>query len=313
MPKVSICIPAYKQTELLGKCIDSILIQDYTDYEIVITDDTPDNSVLEFLKSKKLNDQLRYYKNPVSLGSPENWNCAVGKASGEYIKLLHHDDFFTHKDSLSKLVKALDDNPASSFAFCATMVWNLRDNKKRIHRCSPKQLQRIKREPEFLFFRNMIGAPSVTIYRNEFNFRYDKRLTWFPDIDFYIRALKQKPGIVMCNEALVCTADGAPGQVTQSVVHNKQIQIKEHLLVFEKLIHTVANKNKYTLFFDELFTRFEIKNISDIRQVCEVPPVLIDFFTVVFAQQNKKRLYKKFRNWFYGSRFNNQLFRLEKY
>lgn len=43
--KVSICIPAYKQPEFLKRCLDSVFEQSYTDYEVIITDDSPDNEI----------------------------------------------------------------------------------------------------------------------------------------------------------------------------------------------------------------------------------------------------------------------------
>ena len=49
-PLVSICIPTYKQIPYLKKCIESVLKQDFEDYELIITDDSPDDSVEVFLK-----------------------------------------------------------------------------------------------------------------------------------------------------------------------------------------------------------------------------------------------------------------------
>ena len=42
---ISICIPAYKHVDYLQRLLDSILIQTYKNFEIIITDDRPDNSV----------------------------------------------------------------------------------------------------------------------------------------------------------------------------------------------------------------------------------------------------------------------------
>ncbi|HWY12001.1 MAG TPA: glycosyltransferase, partial [Bacteroidia bacterium] len=48
-PKVSICIPTYMQIIYLQKTLDSILKQDYTNFELVVTDDSPDESVKNLL------------------------------------------------------------------------------------------------------------------------------------------------------------------------------------------------------------------------------------------------------------------------
>jgi glycosyltransferase involved in cell wall biosynthesis len=312
MPKVSVCIPSYKQPALLEKCIDSVLMQNYPDYEIIVSDDTPGDSV-ERLIGGKYRGKISYFHNSTPLGTPENWNHAASKATGKFIKMLHHDDFFTEKHSLKTLVELVDNRTGSDLAFCATRVWNVRTDEKRIHCCTLKQLQRIRKEPAFLFFRNMIGAPSATIYAAGQQVSYDRNMKWLVDIDFYIRILQKNPALVMSSETLICTADGAAGQVTQSVHSDRQVQISEHVLLFSKIRDSVSEIGKFILFFDELFGRFDVRTMDELKKIVMISPDLEPFFGEVFSQLSQRPMYKKARNWFYGSRFNNQLFKLEKY
>jgi glycosyltransferase involved in cell wall biosynthesis len=309
MPKVSVCIPCYKQTEYLKRCLDSVFMQDLTDMEIIITDDTPDDTVKRFIEKNYASEKLHYYKNAVSLGTPQNWNEAIGKAKGEYIKLLHHDDFFTKKNSLNKMAALLETNKKAGLAFCATEVWNVPSGKRHLHKCSSAQFKRMRKEPEFLFFRNMIGSPSATISRRT-DLLYDKNLKWLVDIEYYIRQIEQNPEIAMTNEALICTADNTAGQVTQDVINDKQLLIREHLYVLSK-INKARNVRNLILFTDELFRNTGIKTIGELRSITAVPEELENFLSKVFAQLNKKTTFKKTRNRFYGSRFN--IFKFEKY
>jgi glycosyltransferase involved in cell wall biosynthesis len=48
--KVSICIPAYNQTEYLRKNLDSILMQSFVDYEVILTDDSTTNEVRDLVE-----------------------------------------------------------------------------------------------------------------------------------------------------------------------------------------------------------------------------------------------------------------------
>ncbi|MCX7010103.1 MAG: glycosyltransferase, partial [Kiritimatiellaeota bacterium] len=41
-PKVSICIPAYQQPQGLARALQSLLEQDFRDYEVIVTDDSAD-------------------------------------------------------------------------------------------------------------------------------------------------------------------------------------------------------------------------------------------------------------------------------
>ena len=114
---VSICIPAYKRADFLERCLDSILQQSFQQYEIVITDDSPTDE-LKPLSEK--DERIVYVKNEQPLGSPANWNKAISLAKGKYIKIMHHDDWFSSPDALSRFVQALEENPSSLFAFSAS-------------------------------------------------------------------------------------------------------------------------------------------------------------------------------------------------
>jgi glycosyltransferase involved in cell wall biosynthesis len=63
-PKVSICIPAYKQTGPLQKTLESVQMQGFLDYEIVLTDDSPDDAVEKLARSFSFGNKLRYFRNP---------------------------------------------------------------------------------------------------------------------------------------------------------------------------------------------------------------------------------------------------------
>src|SRR4051812_23131736 len=105
---VSICIPVYKQTTYLEKCLQSVLEQDFKDFELIISDDTPDDSLEVFIKDLLKDREYTYHRNQPALGSPENWNSAIDKSSGKYLKIMHHDDFFTKTDSLRLMVKEIE-------------------------------------------------------------------------------------------------------------------------------------------------------------------------------------------------------------
>ena len=98
LPLISICIPAYKRIEFLQRLFNSIAIQTYKDYEVIITDDSPDESVSTFIKNYGAIDNVLYFRNLITLGTPENWNESIRKASGTWIKLMHDDDWFAKEN-----------------------------------------------------------------------------------------------------------------------------------------------------------------------------------------------------------------------
>ena len=110
-PTVSICIPTYEAPISLVRLLDSILMQSFQDFEIIISDDSRDDSIARLLHSFP-DQRIRYYHNPIPLGSPENWNHAVHLAIGDYIKIMHHDDWFNSRLSLERMISVMKEKDA---------------------------------------------------------------------------------------------------------------------------------------------------------------------------------------------------------
>lgn len=311
--KVSICIPTYNQLEYLKKCIQAILIQDYLNYEIIISDDSTTNDVKSYIESLNITQQIHYFKNNPSLGTPENWNSAVSKANGEYIKVLHHDDYFTEANSLAQYVSLLDNNPNSDFGFSATLVWNIKSNKKRTHTCSPFLLNKLRNDNHYLFFKNLIGAPSATIYRKSINVKFDKTFKWLVDVDFYISTLMKNNAVQYIDKSLICTIHGMETQVTQQIEYDKTIQIREHILLYSKIINQVKYTRNFFLFFDELFLRYDVNSIEDLKHICDVPDNLKGFLNIVFLNLHKFKTLKRIKYRLLNSKYNKRYFKIEKY
>lgn len=269
MPKVSICIPAFEQVEYLKKTLDSIQVQSFTDYEIVLTDDSRSDIVKDLIGKYDFNGKLNYIRNVNQLGSPENWNEAVRKASGEYIKIVHHDDWFAHENSLAEFVKLLDNNPNADLGFSDSYVI-FEGGEKWIHSVTEFQLNKIIKHPHSLFQCNYIGAPTATIYRKNEKIFFDSRLKWLVDLDFYIRLLNNNNSVIYCKKALVVTFS-ASGRVTDYCKDNKVIEVFEYFYVFHKIIkaNPFYKLKKLRSNFSVLISvckKYDIKSIKDIRQ-----------------------------------------------
>src|SRR5580658_11022921 len=114
---ISVCVPAFKRTDFLQRLLESISIQTFRDFEVVITDDSPDQAVRDLCDSYSGRFPLTYVRNERPLGTPENWNEAIRRSSGEWIKVMHDDDWFADKDSLGVFAAAAQGHPEASFIF----------------------------------------------------------------------------------------------------------------------------------------------------------------------------------------------------
>lgn len=313
MPKVSICIPTYKQVEYLRKTLDSVLSQNFHDYELIVSDDSKDDSVEKLLQEFDFKGKLKYFKNTVALGSPANWNHAMKHANGEYIKILHHDDFFTSENSLIKFVQLLDENPNTSFAFSSTVIDLVLLKTKKIHRCSHRQFAKMIRQPDRLFFSNYIGAPSATIIRKNSLLRFDESLKWLVDVDWYMQMIYQNPNVIFSKEPLICTIHGGEGQVTQSVYSDKKIQVREHAYLFDKLVDKKNHLEKYSLLFQLLFHKYGVKDLDQLNSIYNISIVSEFFYSEVFRLMKRGIFLKKILFWLRKSSFQDHLFTLKTY
>ena len=253
-PKVSICIPTYNQTKFLKRNLESILIQDYIDYEIIITDDSTTNDVELLIKSYDFNGKLFYTKNETRQGSPANWNKSISIARGEFIKILHHDDWFLKKTSLSKFVAEIEKDPTCFFVFSNSSTYIKKIFKKN-NSINEEALNILRKDPKVLMLANYIGGPSATIFRKSLQIEFDPNLKWLVDIEFYIRIISLNSKIKYIKEPLIATIALENHQITRQYESDLEIELLEYLYVYKKHCAGLNYKNKEFLstHFQKLF------------------------------------------------------------
>ncbi len=289
-PKVSVCIPTYNQTDYLKATVESLLGQKFEDYEVVVTDDSDNDLVEHLLAQYDFGGRLRYRKNFPRLGSPRNWNAAVLNARGEYVKLLHHDDWFPDDSALGNFVSLMDRNDKAGWGGSATSVFRADRTFVRTHCAKHDELGALARLPETLYFGNLIGAPSATIYRRAIGIEYDERLKWLVDIDFYIRVLRRNWSFVYSERVLICTLSGGGHQITEVCANTPAIDLGEHLLVLEKLYPLLKDHPRLVTYWRTRLSRHHIWTREALEAICPIPEQLDALFTVVFASPLWRRL-----------------------
>lgn len=93
MPKISIIVPVYNVEKYLHQCIDSVLAQTFTDWELLLIDDgSPDRSG-EICDDYAVKDsRIRVFHKPNG-GVSSARNLGLDNAHGEYITFLDSDDW----------------------------------------------------------------------------------------------------------------------------------------------------------------------------------------------------------------------------
>jgi len=90
-PRFSVLLPTRNRLELLRYAVESVRAQDYPDWELIISDNCSEDDVVGFIHSLGDNRVVLHRAN-VPVPVTENWNNALGHASGEYVVMLGDDD-----------------------------------------------------------------------------------------------------------------------------------------------------------------------------------------------------------------------------
>ena len=97
MPLVSVIVPVYKVEPYLHRCVDSILIQTYTNLEIILVDDgSPDNCGKICDEYAKKDNRIKVI-HKTNGGQSEARNVGLDVAKGEYVTFVDSDDWIHHR------------------------------------------------------------------------------------------------------------------------------------------------------------------------------------------------------------------------
>lgn len=292
MPLISICIPAYKHIDYLERLLNSISTQSFKDFEVVITDDSPDDRVEILLKKFSLDFEIFYYKNEVSLGTPENWNEAIRKSNGNWIKLMHNDDWFATDDALQTFYEAIQQNPSTDFFFSAFQNVEANSGKKQIVRMSLVDKILLKTNPYHLLKKVYIGNPSCTIVRKDLNIWYDIRYKFIVDFDYYIRLIQQTKTPAYIDKILLNIGFHSE-QVTTYTKYNPAVQISENITFLNEqkkdILKNMIVFDYYWRLMRNLKIDSEEKLLSFLRNIKPKPEII---FIINFQKRIPYQLLK---------------------
>jgi glycosyltransferase involved in cell wall biosynthesis len=112
MPKVSIILPVYNGEEFLRQAINSVLLQSFADWEMIIINDGSSDTSGSIIGSFVSKDsRIRQIVHERNLGLVASLNEGVAVSSGEYLARLDSDDFWSDPDKLARQAAYLDNNP----------------------------------------------------------------------------------------------------------------------------------------------------------------------------------------------------------
>ncbi|MEM9296806.1 MAG: glycosyltransferase family 2 protein [Bacteroidota bacterium] len=182
-PSISVIMPVYNVQDYLGKAIESVLNQTFTDFELIAIDDGSNDESLNILKSFARKDKrVRVIKNQENRGLPKTLNRGLDLAMGEFIARMDGDDICEP----SRFQKQFDRmSKESDLVLCGTWIkfFGEKDYVKKMPSLHNELV--VKMFLEFPF-----EHPTLMFRRealDNFNIKYDEGLKLAEDLDICTR------------------------------------------------------------------------------------------------------------------------------
>ncbi|MCO6188385.1 glycosyltransferase family 2 protein [Rhizobium sp. L1K21] len=197
MPRVSICIPAYKP-EFFETTLKSAIAQSYPDTEIIVSDDCPTDAIEKICD--RYSGFVSYSRNP-DPGESTNVIRLAGLANGEFIKFLFDDDVLT-PFCVQFLLEALEQTASKGTKLAFSPRYSIDENNRVMGLINHFQIANENKLIEGNHFirltainhANLIGEYSTTLLYREDCFDDDGVFRLFRPIDGVFRGLLDLSG-----------------------------------------------------------------------------------------------------------------------
>ena len=116
-PRVTVGLPVFNGDAYLEAAIDGVLAQEYTDLELIISDNASTDRTGEICEQYAAkDDRVVYIRNKENIGAAPNYNQVVRMARGEYFKWHSHDDI-CGPGFVARCIEVLDRDPGVVLAY----------------------------------------------------------------------------------------------------------------------------------------------------------------------------------------------------
>ena len=111
-PLVSVIMPAYNSNEFISQAIESVIAQQYKNWELIIVDDASKDATVNTVRNYVNKDaRIKIFRNEINYGAGYSRNKAIKEAAGEFIAFLDADDLWK-PEKLSQQLKFCLENKA---------------------------------------------------------------------------------------------------------------------------------------------------------------------------------------------------------
>ncbi len=115
--KISVVIPCMNAEKTIRRCIESIVSQNYRNFELLVIDGGSKDNTKKIIECYK--DQITYFVSEPDKGTSDAMNKGAEKAKGDLITFLNADDMFYSQDTLKKVADYYNNSGRPDFIMSA--------------------------------------------------------------------------------------------------------------------------------------------------------------------------------------------------
>ncbi|MFI3223233.1 MAG: glycosyltransferase family 2 protein [Methylococcaceae bacterium] len=206
MTTISILMPVYNGMPYISEAVDSVLAQDYKDWELVISDNGSTDETCAYLDT--LNDaRIKIYKQETNLGIFGNLNFLLKSAQTPIAKILCADDKLLH-GALNPIVHFMKSHPSCAISRCLAQGDKQKfmpGAKAELEGALPSRLEPSAALLAFATFGNLIGNLSKATCRPDLVIEmggFDQNFPYAGDYEGWAR-VAERYGLDLQNEELI--------------------------------------------------------------------------------------------------------------
>jgi glycosyltransferase involved in cell wall biosynthesis len=231
---VSIITPCYNSAKYITQTIESVLVQTYQNWEMIIVDDCSiDDSYEIALEYAEQNNRIKAYRMEKNGGAALARNKAIELSNGDYLAFLDSDDLW-YPEKIEKQLQFMIENNCD-FSFTGYEHIDINNNFMNKRNRVIKTLSYNK-----MLLHNFLGCLTV-VYKQDLNHKiYGPNVKVNNDYALFLQVLKRSKNAKGFQECL------AQYRVRQgSISKNTIIKIKSMI----KILHNLEHKNLLTVIF----------------------------------------------------------------
>jgi len=189
MPKVSVIIPTYNLSDMLEDAVRSVLLQSFSDFEVIVVDDGSTDDTQAVIARIRDSRVKYFYKQNGGVSAARNYG--LSKANGAYIAFLDHDDLWP-PNFLEVMASHLESKTDYGVVYCPLTVMRSDGAVIKSYKAESCRSGWITVD---LFKKSMVWTSTVVIRASMLKgLFYDESLSGrYEDGDFYLRLSVRTP------------------------------------------------------------------------------------------------------------------------